>query len=140
MSRFSASRISFLPIKKRGAGRSPLAKVILLLAVDYLRYHRFLGSALDVVHLLYPRHLVAGFQALRHALGFRHLRHRLFDLLPRRPVDLQQMLGQPVLKQECVVRSTPMGFEKRLPHHPVFADYLRRLLVHLYIGNQVIAA
>ena len=73
---------------------------LVLLCVDQIVQYHLLGSLPNAVHSLNPEHLILGFHLLGHVLGLRHLRHRLFDLFPRRPVDLQQMLRQPVLKQQ----------------------------------------
>ena len=83
---------------------------VLFSAVNQARYHDLLRLRLDRVLMLHPLQRVA--HLVRRGVRFQQLRHGLFDLLARRPVDLREMLVQLDAQDKPVVLHRAVLFEE----------------------------
>ena len=69
------------------------AAYLLQAVYQFAQYH-FLGSALNVVHLRYPEHLIGFLELFGHSLCCRHLAYQLLHSLLCLLLDRQQVSGR----------------------------------------------
>ena len=91
------------------------------LAVNQLAENHFLRLLANVVHASDPRHLVAGFQFLRHALLLRELLRQTLEPAHCFLLDLIQMLRQFARRQEIDEGHSPVLLQKLPPQVSEFA-------------------
>ena len=89
----------------------------------------------EIVHQTRPAQRIGRFQLLRHALGFRHLRHGLCYHPLRGLLDLRQMFRQPTARFQVGVQHAAVLLEVLPPQFRVLAQVGFRLLRKQQVRN-----